>query len=329
MRWLVAILIASFVTPATAEPHESIALASNDASFRTALTDAMAASAATVVPTDDAEPPSLADLTAGSRALADRVHATATVWLIAGPTGSTLVAYDRDVDRVLVRELPYALPLNRAQAAEAARVTRTMLRALRAMPESERPKVIAPPPPPPELPPPAITEPAPPIAAATIGFDLHVLAPGSDAVPAATVAATWRPDRIGATLSASFAPSTELVADAFMGDVRDTTIAACARMPLRVAPKLAVTVQAGAAVHFIHLQGVLVDGENVDTLSVDPAFRLGADASYAYDRTFSFGFALSADTLLARQIFEAGSDRVLAVSRLQLVAGLIATMQIL
>ncbi|MGE5184563.1 MAG: hypothetical protein ACM31C_20975 [Acidobacteriota bacterium] len=328
MRWLVAFLIASAATRAVADTRESVALASSDASFRAALADVLAASGTTVVPADDASPPSLADLTAGSRALADREHATATVWLIAAPNGSTLVAYDRAVDRVLVRELAYAVPLTRSQAAEAARMTRTMLRALRAMPESE-PKVVAPPPPPIPPPPPPIAIERPPVASASLGLGLHVLAPGSDAQPAATIAGTWRPDRLGATLAATLAPSSDLFAAAFTGEVRDTTLAACIRLPLRVAPRIAVGAQAGAALHVVHLEGTLVDGETVDQTSVDPALRLGADAVYEVDPELSFGFAVSADTLLARQIFEAGSDRVLAVSRVQLVAGIIATLRIL
>src|SRR5438309_4014343 len=137
VRLAVVVVLACAVAPAAAQPTAAVALASADPSFHAALAAALAPNGTAVIDSD-AAPPSLGDLTAGSRELADREHAAGTVWLIAGPNGSTLVAYDRTADRVLVRELPYSLPLAATQAAEAARMTRTMLRALRAMPEAEQ-----------------------------------------------------------------------------------------------------------------------------------------------------------------------------------------------
>ena len=172
VRLAVAVLLACAVAPAAAQPTQAVALASADPSFHDALAAALAPTGTSVIDAD-ATPPALGDLTAGSRALADREHATGTVWLIAGPSGSTLVAYDRAVDRVLVRELPYTTPLSATQAAEAARMTRTMLRTLHAMPESEQ----APPKPPPAVdvtePETPVTPPAP-ILAATLAGDVHL-----------------------------------------------------------------------------------------------------------------------------------------------------------
>src|SRR6202042_3183731 len=83
----------------------------------------------------DAPTPTLGDVTSASRVLVDREHATGAIWWIAGSAGSTLVTYDRGVDRVLVRTVAFATPLDAAQSAEAARMARTMLRALRVTPD--------------------------------------------------------------------------------------------------------------------------------------------------------------------------------------------------
>ncbi len=117
---------------------EVVVVASSEATFRAALQDALAPTGMEVVAVGD-EPPSVAELSVTARAIADREHASSTVWLIAAADKTTLVAYDRDVDRVLVREVPYVIPLTAAQAAEIARMARTMLRALRVTPELDLP----------------------------------------------------------------------------------------------------------------------------------------------------------------------------------------------
>src|SRR2546421_724526 len=82
------------------------------------------------------------------------------------------------------------------QAAEAARMTRTMLRALRAMPETEQ---TAPKPPPIDV----VTEPPPPevprapILAAALAANVHLWGPASDVIPVAALAAIWRPSAPG------------------------------------------------------------------------------------------------------------------------------------
>jgi hypothetical protein len=324
----VAVLLACAVAPAAAQPKETVALASGDPSFHTALAAALSSSGTAVIEAE-AEPPALGDLTAGSRALADREHATATVWLIAAPSGSTLVAYDRTVDRVLVRELPYTLPLSATQAAEAARVTRTMLRALRAMPEAEQ---TPPPPKPPveEVPiAPIVTPPRAPILGASLAADVHLWGPASDVVPTAALTAIWRPTALGIAASISLAPSADLVTPAFDGGVRDSTIALAGRFPLRVSPHIMVAAELGAALHFVRVEGVLVDGEPIDTTAIDPAIRFGFSGAYSVSHEVEIGLGVATDTLLRRQMYDAGSDRILIISRLQVVAGAFVTVQIL
>ena len=330
MKLACALVLALALGSAAAEPPQAVALASSDTSFRGALAGALEPAGMTVIVTE-ATPPSLGELAAGSRDVADREHAGATVWLISSPNGATLVAYDRSVDRVLVRELPYTLPLGATQAAEAARMTRTMLRALRAMPEVEQPKPTTTPAPPTEhlRAAPVLVPAHDPVLGLALSADLHLLAPGADALAAASLTGIWRPTAIGASLSASLAPSANLMTTAFEGNVRDTTFALSARFPLRIAPRLGVVADAGLALHDVHIQGVLVDGEQVDTSDLDPAVRLGFAGTYALRKEVDLGLGISIDTLLRRQMFDAGSDRILIISRLQLVAGAFVAVQIL
>jgi hypothetical protein len=162
-----------------------------------------------------------------------------------------------------------------------------------------------------------------------LSADLHLLAPGADALAAASLTAIWRPENVGASLSASLAPSANLMTPAFAGNVRDTTIAISGRLPLHIAPRLGVVAEAGLALHDVHIEGVLVDGEHVDTSDLDPAVRIGFAGTYALRKEVDLGLGISIDTLLRRQMFDAGSDRILIISRLQLVAGAFVVVQIL
>src|ERR1700690_1039400 len=104
---------------AGAAPDEPIVLAGGDEAFRAALVDALVPAGMAVVTVADPPSPTIGDVAAPSRRLADHDGATATVGLVADGETTTLVTYDRDVDRVLVRTLPYTLPLTPTQAAEA------------------------------------------------------------------------------------------------------------------------------------------------------------------------------------------------------------------
>src|SRR5262245_20006051 len=84
---------------AEARPDEPVVLVGTDAAFASALDDALIPAGMTVVPVGRLGSPSLEELSARSRELADAQHATATVWLLPAPSGATLVAYDRGVDR--------------------------------------------------------------------------------------------------------------------------------------------------------------------------------------------------------------------------------------
>ncbi|CAN5368961.1 hypothetical protein BH11MYX1_BH11MYX1_24080 [soil metagenome] len=303
---------------------ETIVLAGSDPVFQAALDEAVAPAGLGVIRAHDVTAPSLGALSTASRELADRLHATATVWLIASPNGITLVTYDRERDRLLVRELPFTLPLSPPQAAEAARIARTMLRALRTSVDVDQP--------------PPRVEDAPAIRAAVAAPDQRRLgvstlvggrfgAPDDDLV--AQLAVVWRPDRIGFAVSGELAPSADVTTSAFMGTVLDIAVAAVARAPMLVAPGLRVTPVLGLAVHTLRLRGSLSTAQPIHNTRLDLAARLGAVASYRVGRDLYVGVGATVDLLFDRPQYEAGNGQVLIVPMLQALVGFMGTFRVL
>jgi len=318
------VVVVMVATNASADPAEAIVLATSDAVFQDALGDALAAGGISVVPAGDVPAPSLAALSTASRELADRVHATATVWLIASPGGATLVAYDRERDRILVRQLPYPTPLAPLQAAEAARTARTMLRALRVTPDVDQQ--------------PPLVEDAPairdtvitrerPLLAASALVGIRLGAPDTDV--GGGVALAWRPDRLGIALSAELGPNADVVTASFTGTVIDGAIALLGRAPLRVAPRINVVPDVGIAVHVFRLHGALDTMQPIHVTRYDPAARVGVAATYRIGNDLDVGLAVSVDCLLDRQRYQAGDQQVLVIPRLQTLVGVIATLRVL
>jgi hypothetical protein len=306
-------------------PKESIMFAGSDRVFQAALADAFAPAGMAVVAAGNVPAPSLADLSAASRALADRAHATATVWLIAGPAReATLVTYDRERDRVLVRQLPYVVPLSPTQAAEAARTARTMLRALRVTPDVDQP--------------PPLVEDAPairktvstrdrPELAASAVFGVRLGAPDADLGGGLVIA--WRPDRLGIAVAAELGPTSDITAPTFAGTLLDAAVAVLGRAPLEVAPDIHVTPSAGLALHLVRLHGELDTMQPIRATRFDPAARIGGTATYRLNGNLEVGLAVSVDCLLDRQHYVAGDQQVLVIPRLQTMIGAIATLRVL
>ncbi|MDQ3369819.1 MAG: hypothetical protein M3680_30745, partial [Myxococcota bacterium] len=140
--WLALLIVVALASPTLAGPATRVVVAGRDRVLAAALGDAFAPSGMTVIEVGDVPPRSIAELAVASRGVADREQARSVVWLIIDPGGATLVTYDRQVDRVLVRTLPYAPPLTAARAAETARMARTMVRALQ-IPDEPEPTVAA------------------------------------------------------------------------------------------------------------------------------------------------------------------------------------------
>lgn len=334
---LVALLACAWViagvTRAVAQPtkREWIVVAADDPAFRGALVEALAPAGMTViVVASQPAPAAVGELAAASRALCEREHATATVWLTPSATGATLVTYDRDRDRLLVRDLPYGPPLSAFQAVEAARTARTMLRALRITPDDDRPPPLA-------ADAPEIRESAPlrdrPLLAAGGIAGYRVRAPGNDV--GGDVIAIVRPDALGVAAIGEFSPSLAL-RGAFDGHAYDATAALVARWPLRVPPlggRIRVVPMAGAALHFVRLTGALTgdlaDMQHLHGTRVDPAIRVGGAMTYRVGSSLDVGLAVSLDALVQRQRYVVESEEVLEIPRVQAMFGAIATFWIL
>lgn len=328
--WVLA--VTAVASSAVASPaQEVVVLASSDEAFRTALRDALAPTGMSVIATSD-EPPTVAELSFTARQIAEREHATATVWLIFAAGKTTLVTYDRDVDRVLVREVPYRTPLDPTQAAEVARMARTMLRTLRVTPELDLPL--------PSLQDARVeraraTESSPGVRAqrtdrlaVSAGASLRVGAATGEAGFDGRLGVLWRPDAIGVGLDLSVATRADVETMPFSGRVSDDSLALTVHSPVLAGPSVHVLGLAGLAVHAVSLDGMLGSRE-VAMLRFDPAVRAGVVANYEIGRTFDVGVAMSADILLRRQMYSSGPLEILVVPRTQLTTGLIATFRFL
>jgi hypothetical protein len=329
VRRLCVLLLVCLATTASAGPAR-IVVATTDRALISALADALAPVGMTIVEVADAPPAAIGELATSSRTIAEREHAGAVVWLLVDPEGATLVAYDREIDRVLVRPLKYAPPLSPERAAETARAARTMLRALKLADEPERQPEPQPPPiivveQPPELP----LAPRPwPNVTMVAGFGGRYGRLGEDGVIEGQLAAIVRPDAFGVMAMVSLSPRASLSNPAFMGDVSDNSIAIAARMPLRIAPRIWVAGYAGPAMHAVEIEGTL-GAEAVSELRFDLALRAGATATYGLSDRFDVGLGLSMDTMLRRQRYEVPGGQVLVMPRLQVSVGLMFAMRVM
>jgi hypothetical protein len=330
VRLLVSIIAIACVDVrlAAAQPApEWIVVSAEDPAFRSALVEALAPAGMSVIVVADQPAPSVGELSGASRSLADREHATATVWLTPAAPGATLVTYDRERDRLLVRELPYQLPLSAFQAAEAARTARTMLRALRVTPDVDQPPPLA-------VDAPAIRDVAPvlrdrPMFAASAMLGVRVHAPDTDL--GGSVALIWRPDSLGAALVGEISPSADVPGPAFVGSALDSAVAALARLPIRMPfdGRMRVVPTAGLAVHFIRIRGELDTEQPLHGTRLDPAARVGAAATYRLGGGLDVGVAISLDALFQRQRYVVGTEEVLEIPRFQTLIGAIATFRVL
>lgn len=293
-------------------PDPTVVVVSADVAFEEALRDALVDRKVTRI--GPAANPALADLAAESRRLADVHHALSTVWLSPASTGATLVTYDRASDRFLVRELVYALPLTPTQAAEAARMVRTMLRALRSDDDEAIVRSVGTPAGPDR----PLAEPEPQLAP-SLGVGAWLASPEAYAAPQVTLAVAWRPHDLGAAMSATFAPAADIETVSFAGAVRDVVVAAEVRRALRVAPTVHVTPGLGAALHVLSFEGAFGAGPLLASRRYDPAVRVGVLTDVALPYALEVGLGVSADCLLQRQRYEAGNERILIVPRVQLL----------
>ncbi len=317
---MIAIAIVIALTSVAQAEVDRVVVAASDRVLVSALGDAFAPSGTIVIAVSDTPPAAISELTTMSRTVAEREHAGAVVWLLVDQEGATLVAYDRKVDRVLVRPLPYAPPLSAAGAAETARAARTMLRALAIADEPERPVVVVAPPDTATVTVPVAPRPWSNISALA-GFGGRYGRLGEDGVVEIQLAAVWRPDALGVVAMTSLSPRASLSNPAFMGNVSDDSFALAARIPFAINPKIGVAGLAGPALHAVRVDGTQ-GAEEVSALRFDLAFRVGAGGAYAVSDRIDVGLGVSMDTLLRRQRYEVAGGQVLVMPRLQVSVGL-------
>lgn len=328
--WVLAVTLVAadaFGSPAP----EVVVLASSDEAFRVALHDALAPTGMNVIVTSD-QPPTVAELSIVARQVAEREHATSTVWLIFASDRTTLVTYDRDVDRVLVREVPYRTRLDPTQAAEVARMARTMLRTLRVTPELDLPlprvqearverahaaELV-----------PRPREPRVHRFAASVGANVRVGAATGDAGFDGRLSVLWRPDVVGLGLQLNVATRADVATAKFNGRVSDDSVAVTVHMPLLTGPNVHVLGFTGLAFHAVALDGML-GTQGVSMMRFDPAIRAGIIANYEIGRSLDAGIGMSADALLRRQMYSSGPSEILVVPVLQLTTGFIVTVRFL
>jgi hypothetical protein len=309
---------------------ETASLASHDAELERALGAALASTGIHVVEIDDEPPPRTGDVLAFARRVGARDGAAAVIWVAdAGDGTSTLLVFDRDVDRVLQRPLAWAPPFGVEQAIAAARTVRTMLRALRVTPDVD------------SAPPAAVDAPAVREQAARRAVAPVASRPGPAAAPTGAQAAIGLESGAGLRLggaddagwrvtaglavrlrpvvvaaSGMFGGADRVRAAGFDGDYRDDSLAATARVPLR-SGVFVVEPALGAALHVARLAGALEDGTAVSDRRLDPAVRGQAFVGARAIGPLEIGVQVSADGLLRRQRYLMGEDEVLRLPVLQ------------
>lgn len=321
MRVVAIACVVLHIAGARAAWAEKVVVAGRDAALVAALGDALAPQH--VIAVEDAAPESIGELTAASRHLVARENAAAAIWLIHDGTITTLIAYDRAADRVLVRTVPYTPPLDDAQAAVTARSARAMLRALAVDEESlpqpaAIPVVVAAP----------RTEPATPQLATMAGLGARFGAPGTTSSAQLMLAVIWRPTKFGVALDLSMGFAPDVRGTNFEGSIGDRSMAAVARLPLVVAPATTIALSGGIAVHALRFAGETPMRTIVDW-KLDPAARVGATGSYAFRDGVAIGLAVSADYLLQRQRYEVEGEEILVMTPFQLMAAISLTIQVL
>jgi len=320
LRIAIAIACATATVPAAAD---TLLVISGDPAFRRAVDSAVAPDQVSVKVADLATP-SLETIAQVSREATEREHADGAAWLLVADQGATLIVYDRGVDRMLVRALPYTRKLDAAQAAEAARVTRTMLRALRVADDAAPAR---PPPPPPIIVAPLPPPPAPTRLAIDLDGGVRVRGPGATAAPAGTLGVIWRPDELGVAVAVRYAPAADLDG-MFVGRISDYSVAALARLPVRATRRIDVIATGGFALHRLRLDGTLA-GLPRDNTRVDPAARAGVTGTFALNPTIGLGLGMSVDVLLQRPAYTDGDIEVLTVPRVQVGFGVVLLARIL
>jgi hypothetical protein len=320
MRRVLALLAALAVGASSPVRAETAALASRDAALARSLRAALAPRGIRVTVVADEPPPRTGDVLAFARSVSAREDAAAVVWVADADDGtSTLLVFDRDVDRVLQRPLGWAQPFGAEQAIAAARTVRTMLRALRVTPDIDLAPPLA-------VEAPRVREEAARVAVAAApapraeGGRLTLESGGGvrlggvdEAGWRVTAGLAVRLAPLVAAASATLGGAETVRAAGFAGDYRDHSVAALVRLPRRLGPLL-LEPGAGAAIHVARLAGSIEGGGAVSDRRLDPALRAQTFVGWRPLEALEVGVSFTLDALLRRQRYlMVGDEEVLGV----------------
>lgn len=304
----VAVTLVVLASPAWAAASR-VVLASSDPELTQALTTALVPAA--VIPVGERGDLNAPDATARARALTASEGGAVAVWVVSrSPTSSSVMVFDRSLDRIVARDLAYAPPYTAAQAASIALMVRTLLRAHHLQPEPASP-------------------PAPEIAARDRGgrgWALSVEA-GAGArfggwaavgFPAATVGVVGRGPLFDVALTVASGAAERREGSTYAGRLEDHALAATLRLPVRHGT-FALEPGIGASLHWARATGTLPEdgGRTVDVERLDPALRASAAAAWLVTRRAEPALWCESDLMLRRQRLLSGATRVAALSRVQ------------
>jgi len=109
------------------------------------------------------------------------------------------------------------------------------------------------------------------------------------------------------------------------GDGRAIVTAAEGRRALRLASDVWATPGLGLSLHSLVLAGAFSGGADVESRRYNAAAHTGITTTVELPYALDVGLGVSADVLLQRQRYEAGSEQILIVPRIQLLmAGFVA-----
>ena len=291
----------------------------------------------------DAAPPSSDVLRAATeaRALAERHHAIAVVWVAGGAKERqhALFVYDAATDQLVARPLAQAPPFDSPTAAAAALSVKTLLRASTVAPPDERlgaRPAAAPAPPPPSpspAPPPEAADASPTPAARPSEAAERVVVEvsgGARAVADAVDtrigvgASAWlgQGRRLGVGLVGRAGPGLAVDTPSFVGRWSELGLAPSVRARVPLAPALTLEPRAGVGLHETRIDGVATGFGPANRDRFDASADIGCVIDVAIGRASRVGLEIEGSWVFRYQRYLVADSNVFELRPLQGTVGL-------